>query len=142
VVYQSREDIIRISRAALEEIAAHARHAAPEECCGFLLGTTGLIAQAIPSANLASDRTRQFLIDSRTHFDLIRRARAGGVPPIVGFYHSHPFSEPAPSAADLAGAAYAEHWFLIVRPDAGAGEARIFRFDGLRFVEAGLVVDG
>ena len=66
---------VRIVPAVLAEIAAHARAASPDECCGLLLGTTTEIVDAVRSANLADDPTRRFLIDPRTHFDA-RRARA------------------------------------------------------------------
>jgi proteasome lid subunit RPN8/RPN11 len=96
--------------------------------------------QSIPSANLALDRTHRFLIDPRTHFDAIRGARAGRHAPIIGFYHSHPLSDPVPSATDLAGAD-ADHLSLIVRPDARGCEARLFRLDDQRFVEVVLTVE-
>jgi proteasome lid subunit RPN8/RPN11 len=118
----------------LAEIAAHARMASPDECCGLLLGTTTEIVDAIRSANLADDPTRRFLIDPRTHFDARRIASARGLA-VVGFYHSHPLSEPVPSPSDLAGAAYPDHWYLIVRPFPAGCDARLFRLSGNAFVE-------
>jgi proteasome lid subunit RPN8/RPN11 len=118
----------------LDEIAAHARMASPDECCGLLLGTATEIVDAIPSANLADDRTRRFLIDPRTHFDAMRSASERGLA-VVGFYHSHPISDPVPSPADLAGAAYPDHWYLIVRPLPTGCDARLFRLSGNAFVE-------
>src|SRR5581483_4016014 len=132
---------IRISRAVLDAIAAHARDAAPEECCGLLLGRDAHILEALPSANLAADRTRHFLVDPRAHFHAIRRARQGRGHPIIGFYHSHPFSEPVPSASDAAGASDTDHWYLIVRPAADGCLARLFRFDGQLFEETTLEVE-
>jgi len=120
--------------AVLAEIAAHARMASPDECCGLLLGTTTAIVDAIRSANLADDPTRRFLIDPRTHFDARRSASARGLA-VVGFYHSHPLSEPVPSPTDLAGASYSDHWYLIVRPLPTGCDARVYRLCGNAFVE-------
>lgn len=133
---------IHISRAALDAISAHARDAAPEECCGLLLGLDAHILEALPSTNLAADRTRHFLIDPRVHFQAIRSSREGRGHPILGFYHSHPFSEPVPSTSDAAGASYTDYWYLIVRPAAEGCLARLFRFDGRFFVETALEIEG
>jgi proteasome lid subunit RPN8/RPN11 len=120
--------------AVLDEIASHARAALPDECCGLLVGTTAGIVEAVRSINLADDPTRRFLIDPATHFETRRRAAERGLE-VVGFYHSHPRSEPVPSATDLAGASYPEHWYLIVKPLAAGCEARMFRLDAEGFVE-------
>ena len=124
----------------LDGVAAHARGTAPDECCGFLLGTDAEIVDTVRSANLADDPTRRFLIDPKTHFETRRRAAERGLA-IVGFYHSHPASEPVPSASDLAGATYADQWYLIVRPLPSSCQARLFRLDRAGFVEIGLKVD-
>jgi desampylase len=123
----------------LDEIDSHARLAAPRECCGLLLGTANAIHDFVRSPNLADDPTRRFLIDPRAHFDARRRARDRGLA-LVGFYHSHPHSAPVPSATDLEGATYADHWYLIVRPSADGAEARLFRLDGEKMVEEGVEI--
>jgi len=120
-------------RAALAEVDAHARASSPQECCGLLLGTANEIVDALPAANLADDPSRNFLIDPKAHLDGQRAARARGLA-IVGFYHSHPRSAPVPSAQDLAGATYPDHWYLIVRPLAADCDARLFRLEGEQFV--------
>jgi proteasome lid subunit RPN8/RPN11 len=123
----------------LDEVGAHARLAVPHECCGLLLGTSHEILDAVRSPNLADDPTRRFLIDPAVHFDARRRARDRGLV-LVGFYHSHPNSAPVPSTADLEGATYADHWYLIVRPSAEGAEARLFRLDGSRMVEEAVAI--
>jgi proteasome lid subunit RPN8/RPN11 len=119
---------------ALDSIAAHARRSYPAECCGVLVGTTDAIVEAVPSPNLADDPHRRFLIDPCVHFDAIRDARARGLT-VVGFYHSHPASEPRPSTTDLAEASYPDHWYLIVRPMTEGCVARLFKLEGPGFVE-------
>jgi len=122
----------------LEDIAAHARGALPLECCGVLVGETGEITFSVRSANLADDPILRFLLDPRTHFDAMRLARVHGLA-VVGFYHSHPQSEPSPSPTDLEGAAYPEHWYLIVRPLPAECEVRLWKLEGRAFTEVELL---
>jgi len=82
---------------------AEAGEAAPEECCGLLLGR-GVIEEARPAANVALERCRRFEIDPQALVDAHRAARAGG-PEVIGYYHSHPTGPLAPSATDRAMAA-------------------------------------
>jgi proteasome lid subunit RPN8/RPN11 len=115
---------VQVRRAALDELLAHARAAAPDECCGLLIGRPrASIDTALRARNRARLRRTRYLIDPRDHFAALRLARERGAE-VVGFYHSHPASEPAPSARDRARAAYPGHYYLIVSPDwrAAAGE--------------------
>jgi desampylase len=130
---------VHISRGAVEEISAHAREALPNECCGVLIGSESAIVEARRTRNLSESRTR-FEIDPKGHIDARRDARLRGLD-VVGFYHSHPQSEPIPSQTDLAAASYPDLLHLIVRPLAERANLRLFRLDGLRYVEFELVVD-
>ena len=116
----------------LEAVIAHARVAAPAECCGILLGRAAEIVEAIPTRNLSDDPNR-FLIDPKDHFDARRLARRRGLD-VVGFYHSHPHSAPTPSAVDLAEASYPDHLYLIVGLQAEAA-ARVYRLENGEFHE-------
>lgn len=118
----------QIARAALDEIVAHARAEAPSECCGLLLGTGLRIAEAVRTANIASNRYSRFLIDPKQHIDIRRDARVRGVD-VVGFYHSHPRSPALPSTSDLAEASYPGHLYLIVSLAARRPAVSVFRLD-------------
>jgi len=107
-------------------MTAHARSAAPHECCGLLIGTPVALVEAVRSANLADDPTRRFLIDPRTHIAALRRARTQGLA-VVGFYHSHPRSTVFPSAADVEGASYPDHVYVIVAPGRSGWDVGVFR---------------
>ena len=130
---------VHISRGAVEEISAHAREALPSECCGVLIGSGSAIVEARRTRNLSESRTR-FEIDPKGHIDARRNARLRGLD-VVGFYHSHPQSEPIPSQSDLAEASYLDLFHLIVRPLPERANLRLFRLDGSRYVEFELVVD-
>jgi proteasome lid subunit RPN8/RPN11 len=101
-----------VRRAVLDAVIAHAREAAPAECCGLLLGTPDAVNESRRARNLATDPNR-FLIDPGDHIDARREARTRGID-VVGFYHSHPHSAAVPSETDLAEASYADCLYLIV----------------------------
>jgi len=129
---------VRIARDAVDEISAHAHEALPSECCGVLIGSPSAIVEARRTHNLAGSRTR-FEIDPKGHIDARREARLRGLQ-VVGFYHSHPYSEPVPSDTDLAEASYPDLFQLIVRPLPERASLRLFRLEGPRYIELELVV--
>ena len=131
----------RLSRSkVIDPIIAHAREAAPDECCGVLLGAGQEVVEAVRTQNIA-DRPTQFEINPRDHFDARRAGRARGLD-VVGFYHSHPHSPAAPSETDLANATYPDHLHLIVSLAADPPDARLFRSEGRNFVPQPFVTVG
>jgi len=120
-------------RAAVRDsIVAHAREAAPAECCGLLLGRGEEIVEARRARNVADDRTIRFLIDPADHFAARRAARAGGLE-VTGFYHSHPTTPAEPSERDLAEFSYAGHLYAIVSLRVDPAEVRLFRYEAGNF---------
>ena len=95
---------LRVPKAVLDQIRAHAIETYPEECCGFLIGrherTDRIITEARRAQNVSPDSRRsQYRIDN----DLTRRTEAEfrvGLLRIVGFYHSHPEYLSVPSETD------------------------------------------
>jgi proteasome lid subunit RPN8/RPN11 len=126
-----------VAAAAVELVTRHALAEAPRECCGLLLGTGDRIVEAIASPNLAPEIGR-YLIDPRAHIAAQRAARARSLA-VVGFYHSHPHSAPAPSPTDLAEASYADHLYLIVGLAEHAPELRLFEYAQRNFVRVEFV---
>jgi proteasome lid subunit RPN8/RPN11 len=129
---------IPIRRVALNAIAAHAVAELPDECCGLLVADGGVIVQAVRARSLRRSPTA-YLIDPKDQFDAIREARASARE-VVGAYHSHPDSDPVPSARDLAEAQYPEYVYVIVRPlSDGGSDIRAYRLDAGNFAPVGLV---
>ena len=91
---------MRVAKAALDAMVAHARAELPNECCGLLVGTADAIARAVATRNARMGPTR-FLIHPEDHFVVLRDARATGLA-IRGAYHSHPQGPSRPSPTDLA----------------------------------------
>jgi proteasome lid subunit RPN8/RPN11 len=117
---------VGIRGTALDAIVAHAREAAPAECCGLLLGSPASIVEATRTRNIAEESDSRFLIDPKDHIDGRREARRRCLE-VVGFYHSHPRSPPEPSARDRAEAGYPDDLYLIVSLLAEPPEIRVFR---------------
>jgi proteasome lid subunit RPN8/RPN11 len=90
---------IEVTSGAIATLIEEAAKAAPQECCGLLLGAGGRVHEARPAANVAPDPARHFEIDPASLFAAHRSARAGG-PELIGYYHSHPAGHPVPSATD------------------------------------------
>jgi proteasome lid subunit RPN8/RPN11 len=117
----------KLPQAVLDAVVAHAREAAPGECCGMLLGSVDRIVDAVRARNRSGDPNR-FLVDPEDHIVARRTARTRGID-LVGFYHSHPHSDAYPSASDVAETSYPDCVYLIVslmREPA----ARLFRMNG------------
>jgi proteasome lid subunit RPN8/RPN11 len=127
-----------LPRGIRDAVVAHAREAAPRECCGILIGTPAAIVTAVRATNLSESPSR-FLIDPRDHIDARREARAAGLE-VVGFYHSHPHSDAVPSATDVAEALYAGLLYLIVGLVGNDADVRVYRFTGKAFELVELVL--
>jgi proteasome lid subunit RPN8/RPN11 len=130
-------EAVTIAGAALDAAVAHAREAAPRECCGVLIGRRRDITASFRTRNAADDPNR-FLIEPADHIEARRQARGCGLE-VVGFYHSHPRTDARPSPADLAEASYPGHLFLIVGLRSDPADIGLFRFEGERFLEVPFV---
>jgi proteasome lid subunit RPN8/RPN11 len=137
---ENQETTVEVRQSVLGEITAHARAEAPLECCGILIGTGRRIERATRARNQLRSPTR-YLIEPEDHFAALKSAREDGQA-VVGFYHSHPASAPAPSETDRLEAAYPGHWHLIVFPGTGTQppEVRAFQLmESGNFLPATLV---
>ena len=90
---------LEVTSGAIATLLEEAAKAAPEECCGLLLGRPGKVVEARPAANVALDPNLRFEIDPAALFAAHRDARNGG-PELLGYFHSHPNGHPRPSAID------------------------------------------
>jgi len=132
--------VVTLTSDVLRDVLAHARDAAPAECCGLLVGRGDTVVEAVRARNVAESPNR-FLIDAKDHIDERRRARARGLE-IVGFYHSHPHSAAEPSTTDRAEAGYPDHLFLIVGLREEPPDIRLFRLTEGNFLEVLFVTVG
>ena len=126
-----------ISAGVEAALIAHARRESPHECCGLLLGRADAIVDSVPAENADPDPSRRYLVSPRDHFAAIRLARARGLE-VIGAYHSHPRSDPAPSASDVA-EAFDEFLYVIIGLAPDPPQLRAWRLAAGNFVHVPLV---
>lgn len=88
---------MRIARELIDEILAHAREDAPNECCGLVSGREGEALSVRRAPNLFAS-PRRFEVGDLPR--LISEIEDAGEE-MVGMYHSHPRSEAYPSQTDI-----------------------------------------
>jgi [CysO sulfur-carrier protein]-S-L-cysteine hydrolase len=92
-----------IPDALLKEMIEHGRGELPFECCGLLAGRivegVGIATSGYQIANDAAS-PRAYLTNARDMFDAFRKMRKSGLE-LLAMYHSHPSTQPVPSAADI-----------------------------------------
>ena len=117
-----------VGRALWEEMLAHARRVAPEECCGLVGGREARGASLYPLRNAAADPLVAYEAAPEELFAAQRLMRARGEE-LFAIYHSHPRArDPVPSPTDVRLAFYPSAvYFIIGFDDEGRGVLRAFR---------------
>jgi proteasome lid subunit RPN8/RPN11 len=126
---------VRISRDHWEELVAHAREAAPKECCGYGHGSGGRV-EAVHRARNARDSRYGYELDPAS---LLAANELDDEGHEVLIYHSHPRSPAVPSQTDINLAAY-PHWTYLIVSLAGEPQVRAWRIDDGRVEEEPLEV--
>ncbi len=105
---------IQLRREHLEAMIAHAREAAPAECCG-LVGGSGTQANSLyPLRNVTFEPEVRYEAAPEDLFAAQRRMRERGEE-LLAIYHSHPrAAEPSPSETDVRQAFYPSATYLII----------------------------
>ena len=110
---------VRIDAAVRDAIVGHAEACRPDEACGLLVGRASRdgvrVDRAVAAANVwepPAERPRRYALAPAEQVAAERAARADGSD-VVGYYHSHPASDPVPSGVDR-GLAWPRTVYLIV----------------------------
>jgi len=93
-------------------IINQAMREAPRECCGIIAGRDGEPVQLYETRNVAAGN-RLYEIDPAQLIDLEFRELPAQETEIIAIYHSHPESQPYPSATDVELAFWPDAVFLI-----------------------------
>jgi [CysO sulfur-carrier protein]-S-L-cysteine hydrolase len=96
---------LRIARQLLDEIVAHAREEAPNECCGMVAGSDGRATRVYRARNAEASPLR-YSIHPADQFRITMEIEDGGQE-IAAIYHSHTKSPAEPSQTDVN---LAENW--------------------------------
>jgi proteasome lid subunit RPN8/RPN11 len=94
---------LEISPLLREEMIAQARAEAPNECCGLLAGHIhGMVGRSSARFPIANDLASPelYLTNAQAMLFASRAMREQRLE-LLAIYHSHPTSEPVPSALDL-----------------------------------------
>jgi [CysO sulfur-carrier protein]-S-L-cysteine hydrolase len=131
---------MRISRELFDEMVAHARQEAPNECCGMIAAKDGTAVSVLPVANeFASplryrmDSGEQFRVEYGQIYD--RDLDLGAI------YHSHTRSAPIPSQTDINEARHPDSVYIIVGLEHDQPDVRAYWIKGNEVSDAELIVE-
>jgi [CysO sulfur-carrier protein]-S-L-cysteine hydrolase len=103
---------MRISRELLDDVIAHARADAPNECCGMIASRNGEAVAVHRARNKAASPLR-YEIDGMEQYKIQSAIEDAGLA-LGAIYHSHTRSAPEPSQTDINLAFYPEALYVIV----------------------------
>lgn len=110
---------LQVSDEVAQAMRRHGEATYPHECCGALVGASGIVRAALPLPNTTAEGPRRrFLVRPSEYRESEERARALGAE-LLGFYHSHPDHPARPSQYDL-DHAWPTFAYVIVAVAAGA----------------------
>ena len=119
---------ISITKEQVSEIIAHAREAAPDECCGLIGGTADGEARTIyRTRNIAREPRVAYEAAPEDLFNAQRKMRERSEH-LIAIYHSHPRAkDPQPSDTDVRLAYYPSAVYFIVGLGGEEPYVRAFR---------------
>ena len=116
--------LMRISRELLDDVIAHARADAPNECCGMIASRDGE-AVAVHRARNAAASPLRYEIDGMEQYRIQSAIEDAGHD-LGAIYHSHTRSAPLPSQTDINLAFYPEALYIIVGVKGPEDDVRAF----------------
>ena len=131
---------MRISRELLDEIIAHARADAPDECCGMIASRDGVAVAVHRARNAAASRFR-YEIDGMEQYKIQSAIEDAGLD-LGAIYHSHTRSAPLPSETDINLAFYPDALYVIVGLADGEPDVRAWTIRDGQVSEAPLEIEG
>jgi proteasome lid subunit RPN8/RPN11 len=131
---------MRIAKALVDEIIAHARAEAPNECCGMVGSSDGQAVEIYRARNAEASPLR-FRIDPDEQLELHNRIEDAGLD-LGAIYHSHTRTAPRPSQTDIN---FAKLWpgvlWIIVGLVGDEAEVQTWRIEDGQVSDAELVVE-
>lgn len=130
---------MRISPEQYEQMVAHAREEAPNECCGMVASSDGEVVRVYRTTNTEASPFR-FVIDGREQYEIYTEIEESELE-LGAIYHSHTRSEPRPSQTDIN---FSRAWpgvlWIIVGLAGDEVEVRTWRIEDGQVTEAELTV--
>ena len=131
---------MRISRELLDEVIAHARADAPNECCGMIASRDGVAVAVHRAHNAAASRFR-YEIDGMEQYKIQSAIEDAGLD-LGAIYHSHTRSAPLPSETDINLAFYPDALYVIVGLAGDEPDVRAWTIRDGQVSEAPLEIEG
>lgn len=103
---------LTLPRSYVDEMIAHAREEAPNECCGIIAGADGRPVKLYRARNAEASPYR-YNVDPQDLLRIYREADANGWEFLV-IYHSHTHTEAYPSPTDVRLAAWPDAYYVLV----------------------------
>jgi proteasome lid subunit RPN8/RPN11 len=116
---------LRISRQLLDEVIAHARADAPNECCGMIASSDGRAVAVHRARNTAASPFR-YEMDGMEQYRIQTAIEDAGLE-LGAIYHSHTRSAPEPSQTDINLAFYPDALYVIVGLKSPEPDVRAWR---------------
>ena len=131
---------MKISRALIDEMVAHAREDLPNECCGMIGGRDGEATRVIRVENAAASPLR-YEMDPKAQFDAYSAIEESGEE-LLAIYHSHTRSAAYPSQTDVNQAvAWPDQVYVIVSlEDEESPDVKAFLLKDLKIADVDLDV--
>jgi len=130
---------MRFARELYDELVAHARSEAPNECCGMVASEDGRAVAIHTAENMAASPLR-YEIDGRQQLQILDAIEDAGHE-LGAIYHSHTRTAPEPSQTDVNLAFYPDALYIIVGLAGDEPEVRAWRIAGGEVSEAELIVE-
>jgi proteasome lid subunit RPN8/RPN11 len=128
-----------MTRDLYEQMIAHAREEAPNECCGMLASRDGEAVRLYRARNAAASPLR-YEIDGAEQYRIQMEIYDSDLE-LGAIYHSHTRTEPYPSQTDINLAFYPEALYVIVGLAGAEPEVRAFTIRDGQVSDAELVVE-
>ena len=132
--------MLSLPRSHSDEIIAHAREDAPNECCGIIAGNDGSATKLYRALNAEASPYR-YNVDPKDLLRIYRDIDGNGWD-VLAIYHSHTHTEAYPSPTDVKLAAWPEAYYVIVSLEDDANPVlRAFRIEDGQVTEEELQVE-
>jgi [CysO sulfur-carrier protein]-S-L-cysteine hydrolase len=131
---------MRIARNLLDEMVAHAREEAPNECCGMVATANGSAVEIHRAVNAAASPLR-YEVEPHDQYQIEMAIDDAGYE-LGAIYHSHTRSAPVPSQTDINLAFHPDSLYIIVGVAGDEPDVRAYTIRDGQVGEAELVVEG